>query len=122
MLDRSCGRQKRSRRRAEEWKDDAAAASVQLLYAQDWLYTTEYTGIILSDLAFTLGSVCCVYVLLWLYTASAPLALLGLIQILLAFPVTLFVYAVVLRIKLFECCRRWLSSSSWASERTTSSS
>lgn len=89
------------RRRAEEWKDDAAAASVQLLYAQDWLYTTEYTGIILSDLAFTLGSVCCVYVLLWLYTASAPLALLGLIQILLAFPVTLFVYAVVLRIKLF---------------------
>lgn len=43
----------------------------------------------------------CVYVVLWAYTGSALLSLLGLIQVILAFPITLFVYSVVLRIKLF---------------------
>ena len=46
-------------------------------------------------------SVGCVYVVLCAYTASPLLALFGLVQIVLAFPVTLFVYSVVLQIKLF---------------------
>ena len=46
-------------------------------------------------------SVGCVYVVLCAYTASPLLALFGLVQIVLAFPVTLYVYAVVLQIKLF---------------------
>ena len=72
-----------------------------MLFAQSWLYNEEYTGIIISDLMFTVGSIGCVYAVLWAYTSSALLSLLGLLQILLAFPVTLFIYAVVLRIKLF---------------------
>ena len=94
------------RDKAASWQEDAdrssaAAAGLSLLFAQDWLYTEEYSGIILSDLIFTAGSVMMVYGVLWAYTSSALLSFFGLIQILLAFPVTLFVYAVVLRIKLF---------------------
>lgn len=65
------------------------------------LASGEYTGIILSDLALTIGSVGCVYAVLCAYTSSPLLGLLGLVQILLAFPVTLYLYAVVLQIKLF---------------------
>ena len=43
----------------------------------------------------------CVYAVLCAYTASPLLALFGLMQISLAFPVTLYVYVVVLQIKLF---------------------
>ena len=49
------------------------------------------------------------FVVLLAYTNSIALSLLGLIQILLAFPITLWIYAVVLRIKLFGvlqvCCQ-----------------
>lgn len=50
---------------AAAWKAEASAQgappnSVDLLFAQSWLYNEEYTGIILSDLMFTLGSVGCV--------------------------------------------------------------
>jgi len=58
--------------------------------------------VILSDLTFAIGSIGVVFAVLWAYTSSPLLAGLGLLQILLAFPVTLFVYAVVLRIQLFS--------------------
>ena len=91
--------QARLRATAAAWQSEGQPLS--LLFAQSWLYNEEYTGIIISDLMFTVGSIGCVYAVLWAYTSSALLSLLGLLQILLAFPVTLFIYAVVLRIKLF---------------------
>lgn len=96
----------RLREVAHAWGADAAApgappSHASLLFAQDWLYEREYTDVIASDLMFALGSLGCVYVMLCTYISSPLLALLGLLQILLAFPITLYLYAVVLRIKLF---------------------
>ena len=90
---------------AAAWDAEPAPATggaLSLLFAQDWLFIEETGRVILSDLTFAIGSIGVVFAMLWAYTSSPLLAGLGLLQILLAFPVTLFVYAVVLRIQLFS--------------------
>ena len=90
---------------AAAWDAEPAPATggaLSLLFAQDWLFIEETGRVILSDLTFAIGSIGVVFAVLWAYTSSPLLAGLGLLQILLAFPVTLFCYSVVLRIKLFS--------------------
>ena len=93
------------RRTTREW-DDARAASgaddaVGLLFAEQALYQAEYTQIIANDLLLTAGSAAAVFLVLWAYSSSAVLAILGLMQIVLSFPVAMFVYIVLFQIKLF---------------------
>ena len=52
------------RRRAAEWDALPAQSAPSLLFAQGWLYTEEYSGIILLDLALTGGSVLAVLTVL----------------------------------------------------------
>ena len=90
---------------AAAWDAEPAPATggaLSLLFAQKWLFVEETGRVILSDLTFAIGSIGVVFAVLWAYTSSPLLAGLGLLQILLAFPVTLFCYSVVLRIKLFS--------------------
>ena len=90
---------------AAAWDAEPApptGGALSLLFAQNWLYIEETGRLILNDLVFAIGSIGVVFAVLWAYTSSPLLAGLGLLQIVLAFPVTLFCYSVVLRIKLFS--------------------
>ena len=77
---------------------------------QDGLYLTYYAGpmfgdlttkTILGDLMLTLGSLTFIFIVMTLHTGSIFLAVCGLIQVLLSFPVALCLYSIVFKIKLF---------------------
>ena len=82
-------------------KQDGGMNGMQMFY---WLEATlwdEILSILYSDLSCIVGSICCVFVILTLQTRSIFLGFMGLVQVLLAFPVCFFVYRVVLQIRKF---------------------
>lgn len=86
---------------ADEWAGKVADAPGSLLWSQDKLYEREFTGIIWRDILLTLGSLGTIYLIMALHLGSLVLAAAGIFQVLLSFPVALFIYRMVAGCTLF---------------------
>lgn len=80
-------------------KEDGGMNGMQMFYMLDATIWDEILSILYSDLSCIVGSICCVFVILALHTRSLFLGFMGLVQVLLAFPVCFFVYRVVFQIR-----------------------
>lgn len=87
---------------ASEWSSGAVAgAPGSLFWSQQQLYEKEFTQIIWKDLLLTLGSLGSIFLIMAFHLGSAVLALAGVIQVLLSFPVALYIYRMLAGLTLF---------------------
>lgn len=64
-------------------------------------FNSSFQSIILRDLSFAVASILLVFIVIWIHTSSGFLAFTALSQIILAFPLTYFVYRVIFQVKYF---------------------
>ena len=83
----------------QELKRNGGMNGMQMFYRLEATFWDEILRILYSDLSCIVGSICCVLLILSLHTRSIFLGFMGLVQVLLAFPVCFFVYRVVFQIR-----------------------
>jgi len=84
------------------WAADQSTDEMEVI-----VFNSQYQQYIFGDLAnkafvWAIGSVIFVLILMWVHTSSFYLAIMGMLQILLAFPVTYFLYYFVFRVTYFS--------------------
>lgn len=92
----------------EKWAETVAEEAQKLtndnyhMYVDSLsLFGIRFNPVIFRDLSFSLAAIVAVFIIVVLHTTSPFLATITIIQVVLSFPISLFVYSVVFRITYF---------------------